>query len=112
MDLLPLLQNIPIGRLKLVSIWSRPNGRAEKHTGDQSAFAPMKSFTLKYHDMADVLDFQVLCQTYELAAQRNWNGGDHFRCTIDDLWWEGQLEQEAPFQPEHPDSMFLCYKIR
>ena len=71
-----------------------------------------ESFTLKYHDIADVLDFLVLRQTYELALLRKWNGGDHFRCIIDDLWWEGQLEQDAPFEPERPDCMFLCYKIR
>lgn len=71
-----------------------------------------ESFTLKYHDVADVLDFLVLRQNYELAIQRNWQPGDRFRSIIDDLWWEGQLETREPFQPQCPDSMFLCYRIR
>lgn len=33
-------------------------------------------FTVKYHDMADVLDFFVLKQTYEVALFRNWTIGD------------------------------------
>lgn len=33
-------------------------------------------FNVKYHDMADVLDFFVLKQTYEIAMSRNWNIGD------------------------------------
>lgn len=71
-----------------------------------------ESFTLKYHDMADVLDFLVLRQTYEIAIQRNWKAGYRFRCIIDDLWWEGQVEVQEPYQPNCPDSMFLCYRIR
>lgn len=34
------------------------------------------SFTIKYHDMADVLDFLVLRQTYDIAMARNWSPGD------------------------------------
>lgn len=71
-----------------------------------------ESFTIKYHDMVDVLDFLVLRQTYELAVQRNWQPGDHFRCIIDDLWWEGQIDSREPYQANYPDSVFLCYKIR
>ena len=71
-----------------------------------------ESFTLKYHDMADVLDFLVLRQTYELAVQRNWKPGDRFRVIIDDMWWEGQLETREPYQPHCPDSNFLCYRVR
>lgn len=35
-----------------------------------------ETFTLKYHDMADVLDFLVLKQTYDIAMARNWCIGD------------------------------------
>ena len=62
--------------------------------------------------MADVLDFLVLRQTYELAVQRNWKPGDRFRVIIDDMWWEGQLETREPYQPQCPDSNFLCYRVR
>lgn len=34
-----------------------------------------ENFTIKYHDMADVLDFLVLRQTYETALARRWKGG-------------------------------------
>lgn len=71
-----------------------------------------ESFTIKYHDIVDVLDFLVLRQTYDLAMQRNWQPGDHFRCNIDDLWWEGQVEIREPFNAAHPNSEFLCYRIR
>lgn len=38
-----------------------------------------RTFTIKYHDMPDVLDFLVLRQTYETAVARNWSPGDRFR---------------------------------
>jgi hypothetical protein len=34
-----------------------------------------ENFTIKYHDMADVLDFLVLRQTYETALERRWKPG-------------------------------------
>jgi hypothetical protein len=34
-----------------------------------------ENFTIKYHDMADVLDFLVLRQTYETALARHWKPG-------------------------------------
>jgi hypothetical protein len=34
-----------------------------------------ENFTIKYHDMADVLDFLVLRQTYETALVRRWKPG-------------------------------------
>lgn len=71
-----------------------------------------ESFTIKYHDIADVLDFLILRQTYDMAIQRNWQSGDQFRCIIDDLWWEGQIVTRQPFNPQLPDSMFQCYRIK
>jgi hypothetical protein len=35
-----------------------------------------ENFTIKYHDMADVLDFLVLRQTYETALTRHWKPGE------------------------------------
>lgn len=71
-----------------------------------------ESFTIKYHDMANVLDFLVLRQTYEAAVERNWQPGDRFRALIDDLWWEGELESREPLNADLPQSMFQCYKVR
>lgn len=60
-----------------------------------------KFFTLKYHDMNDVIDFFVLNQTYQQAMERNFQEGDRFRSMINDDWWTGvvesKLEKESPF---------------
>lgn len=47
---------------------------------------PMNSFfTLKYHDMNDVIDFFVLNQTYQQAIQRNFQEGTHrMTCCLSD----------------------------
>ncbi|XP_006815970.1 PH-interacting protein-like [Saccoglossus kowalevskii] len=69
------------------------------------------SFSIKYHDMADVLDFMVLRQTYETSMARNWKPGDRFRAMIDDAWWLGSITNQEPFQEEYPDSMFQCFNV-
>uniref|UniRef100_A0A7N4NRW3 Bromodomain and WD repeat domain containing 3 n=1 Tax=Sarcophilus harrisii TaxID=9305 RepID=A0A7N4NRW3_SARHA len=68
-----------------------------------------ESFSIKYHDMPDVIDFLVLHQFYNEAKERNWQNGDRFRSIIDDAWWFGTVESQQPFQPEYPDSSFQCY---
>uniref|UniRef100_A0A336MD76 CSON013811 protein n=1 Tax=Culicoides sonorensis TaxID=179676 RepID=A0A336MD76_CULSO len=70
-----------------------------------------QSFTIKYHDMADVLDFLVLRQTFETAVSRHWSVGDRFRCMIGDSWWMGQIDS-LNRSSEFPDSHFLCFKVR
>uniref|UniRef100_A0A4W5LJB6 BRWD/PHIP ancillary-like domain-containing protein n=1 Tax=Hucho hucho TaxID=62062 RepID=A0A4W5LJB6_9TELE len=37
--------------------------------------------------------------------------GDRFRSVIDDAWWFGTIEDQEPFQPEYPDSLFQCYNV-
>ncbi|XP_024852692.1 PH-interacting protein isoform X4 [Bos indicus] len=69
------------------------------------------SFTMKYHDMPDVIDFLVLRQQFEDAKYRRWNIGDRFRSVIDDAWWFGTIESQEPLQPEYPDSLFQCYNV-
>ncbi|CAG4981769.1 unnamed protein product [Colias eurytheme] len=55
------------------------------------------SFTVRYHDMPDVIDFLVLRQQYDAAVARSWGQGDRFRCMIDDSWWTGiVLERVSP----------------
>uniref|UniRef100_A0A671MYB9 Bromodomain and WD repeat-containing protein 3-like n=1 Tax=Sinocyclocheilus anshuiensis TaxID=1608454 RepID=A0A671MYB9_9TELE len=71
-----------------------------------------ESFSLKYHDMPDVIDFLVLQQFYNEAKERNWQPGQHFRSIIDDAWWFGSVECQEPFQSEYPDSLFQCYIVR
>ncbi|KPP76894.1 bromodomain and WD repeat-containing protein 3-like [Scleropages formosus] len=97
-----------------------------------------ESFSLKYHDMPDVIDFLVLQQFYNEAKERNWQSGEltfpqaahswdsvlshtspafshegmRFRSIIDDAWWFGSVENQQPFQSEYPDSLFQCYAVR
>lgn len=68
-------------------------------------------FTIKYHDMADVLDFLVLKQTYDIAVNRNWGPGDRFRCMIDDGWWSGQIEEKCPISPLFSESLFMSLRV-
>nr|DBA34530.1 TPA: hypothetical protein GDO54_002081 [Pyxicephalus adspersus] len=69
-------------------------------------------FSLKYHDMPDVIDFLVLRQFFDHARRKNWQAGDKFRSIIDDAWWFGTVLSQEPFQPEYPDSLFQCYTVK
>ncbi|XP_062870970.1 PH-interacting protein [Trichomycterus rosablanca] len=69
------------------------------------------SFSMKYHDMPDVIDFLVLRQQFDNARQQQWMIGDRFRSVIDDAWWFGTIENQEPYQPEYPDSLFQCYNV-
>lgn len=69
------------------------------------------SFSMKYHDMPDVIDFLVLRQQFDNARRRQWSIGDRFRSVIDDAWWFGTIESQEPYQPQYPDSQFLCYSV-
>lgn len=71
-----------------------------------------KSFSTKYHDMPDVIDFLVLRQCYDEALRRNWQPNDRFRSVIDDAWWFGTIVCQEPYQAEYPDSLFQCFKVR
>ncbi|XP_055492061.1 PH-interacting protein isoform X1 [Leucoraja erinacea] len=69
------------------------------------------SFSMKYHDMPDVIDFLVLRQQFDDTKTRRWKIGDRFRSVIDDAWWFGTIESQEPLQPEYPDSLFQCYNV-
>ncbi|XP_072525328.1 bromodomain and WD repeat-containing protein 3 [Salminus brasiliensis] len=71
-----------------------------------------KSFSVKYHDMPDVIDFFVLRQSYDEACNRVWRPNDRFRSVIDDAWWFGTIVCQEPYQPEYPDSHFQCFKVK
>ncbi|XP_076220915.1 bromodomain and WD repeat-containing protein isoform X2 [Nomia melanderi] len=71
-----------------------------------------ENFTIKYHDMADVLDFLVLRQTFDTALARSWSEGDRFRCMIDDGWWMGQIQSMEPLDEDFPESFFMCFRVR
>ena len=61
------------------------NERDQKLTGER--------FTIKYHDMNDVVDFLVLAQTFNSYKGKHWKSGDRIRCQIDDCWWKGTVQK-------------------
>uniref|UniRef100_A0A8C9XP76 Pleckstrin homology domain interacting protein n=1 Tax=Sander lucioperca TaxID=283035 RepID=A0A8C9XP76_SANLU len=69
------------------------------------------SFSMKYHDMPDVIDFLILRQQFDNARRRQWSIGDRFRSVIDDAWWFGTIESQEPYQPQYSDSLFQCYNV-
>ncbi|XP_067306193.1 bromodomain and WD repeat-containing protein 3 isoform X2 [Pseudorasbora parva] len=71
-----------------------------------------RSFSIKYHDMPDVIDFLVLRQSYDEARNRVWRPNDRFRSVIDDAWWFGTIVCQEPYQSEYPDSHFQCFKVK
>ena len=71
-----------------------------------------ESFTLQYHYNADIWDFLVLRQNYDLAIQRNWLPGQRFRSISSNKWWEGNLENRTPICAKYLNSLFLCCLIR
>ena len=50
-----------------------------------------KTFTVKFHDIDNVIDFIILKQTYVNSLLRNWKIGDYFRTIVEDKWWFGQI---------------------
>lgn len=79
---------------------------------DNNGHLTGQTFTVKYHDIPDVLDFLVLRQTFENAIARNWCPGQKFRCMIDDSWWIGRIDSLNELSPEFADSYFMCFKVR
>ncbi|CAG5116902.1 unnamed protein product [Candidula unifasciata] len=71
-----------------------------------------RSFTIKYHDMPDVIDFLVLKQHYDISVERGWKPGVRFRSMIDDQWWLGAIKSQEPLNPEFPDSLFQCFNVQ
>ncbi|XP_023331466.1 bromodomain and WD repeat-containing protein 3 isoform X10 [Eurytemora carolleeae] len=68
------------------------------------------NFSIKYHDMNDVVDFLVLRHNYETSIQVKWKPGDRYRCQIEDSWWFGTVVEVSPFNMSIPESPFLSIK--
>ena len=69
-----------------------------------------QAFSIKYHDMDDVVDFLVLRHNHESAMSVTWSAGDSYRCQIESQWWHGKVLQVSPLDPALPDSPFLSIK--
>ncbi|RUS86356.1 hypothetical protein EGW08_005874, partial [Elysia chlorotica] len=70
-----------------------------------------KSFTIKYHDMPDVIDFIVLKHHYDISVDRKWKPGCRFRSMIDDQWWLGTIKTQEPLDSDFPDSLYQCFNV-
>ena len=68
-------------------------------------------FSIKYHDMDNVVDFVILRQFFDRGIEKNWRAKDRFKCIIDDVWWIGIIECRKPFEENYPESEFQCLKI-
>jgi len=69
-----------------------------------------ENFSIKYHDMNDVVDFLVLRHNYEASLKVKWKAGDRYRCQIEDSWWYGTVLETAPIDPTLSDSNFLSIR--
>ena len=68
-------------------------------------------FSIKYHDMDNVVDFVILRQFFDRGIEKNWRAKDKFKCIIDDVWWIGIIECRKPYEENHSQSEFQCLKI-
>lgn len=50
-----------------------------------------KALSLRHRDAANVEDFVVLKERFELAMSTNWQPGHRFRACIDNVWWYGTV---------------------
>ena len=66
-----------------------------------------QKFSIKYHDMNDVVDFLVLRHIYDSSMAVTWNVGDRYRCQIEDNWWHGKVIGVSPFEENNSSSPFL-----
>eukprot|EP00095_Tigriopus_kingsejongensis_P000510 maker-scaffold367_size194084-snap-gene-0.46 protein:Tk00510 transcript:maker-scaffold367_size194084-snap-gene-0.46-mRNA-1 annotation:"bromodomain and wd repeat-containing protein 3 isoform x1" len=63
-------------------------------------------FTIKYHDMNDVVDFLILHEIFKNSKGKHWKNGDRIRCQIDDCWWKGTV-QKVEYHDANKRSPFL-----
>jgi hypothetical protein len=71
-----------------------------------------RTFSLRYHDMADVPDFLIPYDHFKRAILRPWTPGDRFQCKIDDAWWTGSIIAREPWQLSVPDSLWQCFLVQ
>ena len=69
-------------------------------------------FVQRYHDIANVVDFLVLRQTYRNAVRNDWQVNMRFRSMIDGAWWFGTIDDHQPLNEIFPDSLFLCFHVK
>nr|CAB3226310.1 bromodomain and WD repeat-containing protein 3 [Phallusia mammillata] len=78
---------------------------------DDDPLEEEKTFSFRFHDMPDVIDFLVLKQQYENSLLQGWKSGDRFRSIIDDAWWYGTILSSDASDSTQPDNIFQCFVV-
>ncbi|VDK51008.1 unnamed protein product [Cylicostephanus goldi] len=67
------------------------------------------SWTVKFHDLANVPDFIVLKEHYDASVAQNVQEGDRIEAILDGQWWTGTVNRKEPKSEEFPRSVSLGY---
>jgi bromodomain and WD repeat domain-containing protein 1/3 len=70
------------------------------------------TFTFKYHDMDNSLDFLILDSIYKASLHRHWEPGDKFKSLIDGSYWAGTVLTKQSYSEEYPNSFWQCYHVK
>uniref|UniRef100_A0A7I4XXM5 Bromo domain-containing protein n=1 Tax=Haemonchus contortus TaxID=6289 RepID=A0A7I4XXM5_HAECO len=69
------------------------------------------SWSVKFHDLANVPDFIILKQHYDLSIAQNVQEGDRIEAILDGQWWTGTVDRKEPKSEEFPSSLWFCLRI-
>ncbi|WKX91473.1 hypothetical protein Q1695_009928 [Nippostrongylus brasiliensis] len=69
------------------------------------------SWTVKFHDLANVPDFIILKQHYDISAAQNVQEGDRIESILDGRWWTGTVSRKEPRSEDFPSSSWFCLRI-
>ncbi|KAK5979848.1 Bromodomain protein [Trichostrongylus colubriformis] len=69
------------------------------------------SWSVKFHDLANVPDFIILKQHYDLSVAQNLQEGDRIEAILDGQWWTGTVDRKEPKSEEFPSSLWFCLRI-
>uniref|UniRef100_A0A915KXU4 Bromo domain-containing protein n=1 Tax=Romanomermis culicivorax TaxID=13658 RepID=A0A915KXU4_ROMCU len=69
------------------------------------------NYTIRYHDIPNVIDFIILRHHYDQSLKRKWKEGDRFQAVIDDNWWFGTIIKKEAYNQRFPNSIFLSFKV-
>lgn len=56
----------------------------------------------RFHDLANVPDFIILKQHYDLSIAQNVQEGDRIEAILDGQWWTGTVDRKEPKSEEFP----------
>ena len=67
------------------------------------------NFSIKYHDVENVVDFIIMKKHYDQSIAHDWKAGDEFRSIIDDKWWFGLINTRH--DNTEPFTYFQCFEV-